>query len=103
GFDKYLGDGVFRYALSGVVQWTDNGVNTIGCHLSGSGTEPVDEDNSGPGIKLKYGNAIYLGTEALDKRFYKIYFTGIDMFGESCAQSVDGPTNPDFLQIHRRS
>jgi CARDB len=103
GFDKYLGDGVFRYAFSGVVQWTDNGINTIGCHLSGSGTQPVDEDNSGPGIKLKYGDGIYQGTESVYKRFYKIYFTGINMFGEDCTQAVDGPANPDFLQIHRES
>ena len=102
-FDKYLGDGVFRYAFSGVVQWTANGVNTIGCHLSGSGTKPVNQNNSGPGVKLRYGDATYLGTESIFNRFYKIYQSGINMFGEDCALNppVDGPVNPDFLQIHR--
>jgi hypothetical protein len=104
GFRKYLGDGAFLYVFSGVVQWTDNGINTIGCHLSGSGTEPVDENNSGPGIKLKYGDAIYAGREALDKRFYKIHQSGTNMFGEPCSPTpVDGPANRDFLEIPRRS
>jgi hypothetical protein len=104
-FQEYLGDGVFRYSFGGIVHWTDDGVNTIGCHLDGGGTKAVDEGNSGPGVKLEYGDAVYLGTESLQARFYTIYQSGTDMFGDDCAANplVGGPSNVDFLQIHRRS
>lgn len=103
-FVKYEGQGVFRYDFNGVVQWTVSGVNMGGCSLTGSGTKPVDENNTAgsPGIKLAYGKARYLGTEALSKPFYKIYWSGVDPFGDPCDHSEDGPKNLDFLTINRR-
>jgi hypothetical protein len=104
-FRKYFGDGVFRYTFSGNGHWTENGTNTIGCHFSGHGNEPLDPTNSSPGVNLEYGDAIYAGRVTLIKRFYFIFQTGIDMFGDDCAANplVDGPANPDFLRIRRKS
>ncbi len=99
-FGEYLGDGVFRYDFNGVLQWTVAGVNMGGCTLSGSGTEPVDESNSGPGIRLNYGKARYLGTAALNDPFFTIYFTGAGGF--PCSATDQGPKNLDFLTIRRR-
>ncbi len=100
-FGEYLGNGVVRYDFNGLLQWTVAGVNMGGCTLSGSGTEPVDEDNSGgPGIKLLYGRARYLGTVALNDPFFTIYFTGGGGF--PCSATDQGPKNLDFLTIPRR-
>ncbi|MGZ8665493.1 MAG: CARDB domain-containing protein [Solirubrobacterales bacterium] len=102
-FGKYLGDGVFRYDFNGVMQWTVSGTSISGCTLSGSGTKAVDESNSGPGIRLAYGKAAYLGTESLNQPFFQIYWTGTGPFGPCGPHSEDGPKNRDFLQIPRRS
>jgi hypothetical protein len=101
-FGKYLGDGVFRYDFNGVMQWTVSGTSIGGCTLSGSGTKAVDESSSGPGIRLAYGKATYLGTESLNQPFFQIYWTGTGPFGPCGPHSEDGPKNRDFLQIPRR-
>ena len=101
-FGKYLGDGVFRYDFNGVMQWTVSGTTISGCTLSGSGTKAVDENNSGPGFKLAYGNARYLGTVSLNDPFFQIYWTGTGPFGPCGPHSEDGPKNLDFLQSPRR-
>ncbi len=100
-FGKYLGNGVFRYDFNGVMQWTVSGVNQGGCTLSGSGTKPVDENNTGPGIKLAYGSGHYVGTETLNQTFFTIFFTGGGGF--PCSGMDQGPKNLDFLQIHRQA
>lgn len=94
-FGKYLGEGAFRYDFNGVVQWTDNGTNSGGCTYTGSGTEQVDESNSGPGITLNYGRAHYKGTEALRNHFYTIYNSGFSY----CKDNLQGPAALDFMQI----
>jgi hypothetical protein len=102
-FGKYLGDGVFRYDFDGVIEWTVSGTSISGCTLSGSGTKAVDASSSGPGIRLAYGKAKYLGTESLNQPFFQIYWTGTGPFGPCGPHSEDGPKNRDFLQIPRRS
>jgi hypothetical protein len=106
-YEKYLGDGVFLYRARAAVTWTDNGVNTIGCHFSGgsSGSVLVPEEDAGPGIKLRYGDAIYAGREILNTSYYTISQSGIDMFGDDCADNppLNGPVNREYLQIKRKS
>ena len=98
-----LGDGVFRYAFSGIVQWTDNRREHDWLPPERQRHRAGRREQLRPGIKLKYGNAIYLDAEALNKPLYTTYYTGIDMFGEPCSPpSFDGPRNLDFLQIQRR-
>jgi hypothetical protein len=94
-FDRYLGDGAFRYDFIGVVQWTDNGTNSGGCTYTGSGTKRINATNASPGITLNYGRAHYKGTEALDSGFYTIFVSGFSY----CTKDLKGPVALDFMQI----
>ena len=80
-------------------------MNTIGCRFGGGIDSLVDQGQSGPGIKLRYGDAIYGGREILDKRFY----TDLPKWNRHVRRRLRanpplyGPVNREFLQIRRKS
>lgn len=98
---KYLGHGVFRYDFAGTVEWITDGVNINSCRWSGSGSQAIDETNSAPGIRLKYGDGRYLGTVALNARFYTITISS-EFNPEICSNTTPGPAFLDFLTIGPR-
>lgn len=96
-FDKYLGQGAFRYIFNGTVKWTDDGIG--GCVWTGSGTELVDDANSRGGIVLNYATGRYEGKQSLTRRFYTIALTGGG--GIPCNDTAPGPVLLNFLTISR--
>jgi hypothetical protein len=96
--DHYAGNGVFVYAFTGTVTWSDDGVTTGGCKITGHGQKSFTQVN---GINLDYSNGNYKGKVRI-RAFYRITISPPPQGSEFCSPTpvtVPGPETREILNI----
>jgi hypothetical protein len=60
-FDQYEGGGLFTYVFTGSVIWEDNGFDSSGCKITGSGEESFSHDASLGQLNVDYRKGEFFG------------------------------------------